>query len=54
MQQATTTEVADLVLFLLVDAIERGKVYVGGCLINIDVVVIGPENAENQEQLAGG
>ena len=48
MQETATTEHADLVLFLLVDAVEGGKVYVGGRLVDVDVVVIGSEDAGNE------
>lgn len=48
MQQAATIADADMVLLLLVDAVEGGKVYVGGRLVDVDVVVIGSEDAGNE------
>ena len=45
MQHAATVVDADLSLLLLVDTIEGGKVDVRGCLVNVDVVVIGSEDA---------
>jgi len=48
MQQAATITDADLVLFLLVDAVEGGKVNIGGRLVDVDVVVIGSEDAGNE------
>ena len=48
MQQPATVAHADFVLLLLVDAVKWGKVDVGGCLIDIYVVVIGSENTEHK------
>jgi hypothetical protein len=47
-QQTATVANSDLVLLLLIDAIERGKVYIGGGLVDVDVVVAGSEDARNR------
>jgi len=52
-QQTATVAHADFVLFLLVDAVEGSKVDVGGRIVDIDVVVIGSEDAGSQTELAG-
>jgi len=51
-QQTATVAHADFVLFLLVDAVEWGKVDVGGRLIDVYVVVIGSEDAVHKKWLA--
>ena len=51
MQETATAERADLVLFLLVDAIKGSKVDVGGRLVNVHIVVTGPEDARNEKEL---
>ena len=45
---------ANFVLFHLVDAIKRGKVDVGGRLVDVDVLVAGSEDARKVEGLVGG
>ena len=48
MQQTTTVAHADFVLLLLVHAIKWGKVDVGGCLVDVDIIVRCTEDAENK------
>ena len=48
MHQTPTVVRSDLVLLLLVDAIEWGKIDVGGRLININVIVGCAEDTENE------
>ena len=50
-QQTPTVAHADLILLLLVDAIERGKIDVGGSLVDVDVVVRCAEDAGNKRVL---
>lgn len=47
-QQTTTVAHADFVLLLLVHAIKWGKVDVGGCLVDVDIIVRCTEDAENK------
>jgi len=47
-QQTPTVAHADFVLLFLVDAIEWGKVEVGGRLVNVDIIVGCAEDAENE------
>ena len=51
-QQTPAVAHADFVLILLVDAIERGKVDVGGRLVDVDVIVRCAEDAGNKRVLA--
>jgi hypothetical protein len=48
-QHTATVAHADFVLFLLIDAVEGGEVYVGRRLVDVDVVVIGSEDAGRQK-----
>ena len=50
-QQTPTTAHADFVLFVLVDAVEGGEVDVGGSLVDVDILVRGAEDAENERGL---
>ena len=50
-QQTPTVAHADLVLFLLVDAIEWCKIDIGGGLVDVDVIVRCAEDAENKQEL---
>ena len=47
-QQTPTVADADFVLFLLVDAIERGEVDVGGRLVDVGVLVRCAEDARER------
>ena len=53
MQQTPAVAHTYQILFLLVDAIERGKVDVGGCFVDVDVLMRCAKDAENNEELAG-
>ena len=50
-QQTPTVAHADFVLLLLVDAIERGEVDVGGRFVDVDVLVRCAEDAGNKRVL---
>jgi len=45
MQQPATVILADVFLFLLVDTVGGGKVDIRGRLVDVDVFMIGPEDA---------
>ena len=45
MQQPATVMLVDVFIFLLVDIVEGSKVDIRGCLVDIGVSVIGPEDA---------
>ena len=45
MQHSAAVILADVFLLLLVDTVKRGKVDVRGRLVDVDVVVLGPEDA---------
>jgi len=45
MQHSAAVILADVFLLLLVDTVEGGKVNVRGRLVDVDVVVLGPEDA---------
>ena len=47
-QHTTAFAISDFVLFLLIDTIEGSKVYVGGRLVDVDIVMIGSEDAGKQ------
>ena len=51
MQQTPTIAHADFVLLLLVDAVERGKIDIGGRLIDVVIVVVCAEDAGNERGL---
>ena len=42
-----------MILFFLVGTIKGSKVDVGGCIVDGDIVVIGPEDAGKGEELDG-
>jgi hypothetical protein len=51
-QQTAAIAHADFVLSCLVDAVEWGKVDVGGCLVDAVVVVGGSEDTRNEREVA--
>ena len=53
MQQPATVIYADVFLLLLVDTVEGGTVEVRGYLVDVNVFVIGPEDAGQRKELAG-
>ena len=48
MQHTTAFAISDFFLFLLIDTIEGGKVDIGGRLVDVDIVMIGSEDAGKQ------
>ena len=38
-----------MILFFLVGAVKGSKIDVGGCIVDVDIVVIGPEYAGKRE-----
>ena len=52
-QQTTTTACSNFILFILVGTVEGSEVNIGRSVIDVDIVVIGSEDAGNREELAG-
>jgi len=52
-QQTAAAERSNFVLFFLIGTVERSEVDVGRGVIDVLIVVIGSEDAENQGELAG-
>jgi len=48
-QHAATVKDADLFLRLLVDTVEGGKVDIRRCLVDVDIFVVGSEDAGGQK-----